>query len=423
MRVLCIGLVTLFGNVVSAAGTAEDQPIENETRTNTDVDTDDSLLLNIENAIQEDENTQTENTFADEPAFAEPARGAVPVNGNEANPAISVILDTAGAWFQRDSHYRQGGHAPSQTGPAIQGAELAFSTSIDPYFSLDVAFGMFHLHLEEAYLTTTSLPLNLQLRAGKFKSAIGRHNPVHLHSWKFVNQPLANEWLFGAEGMSLPGLELSWMIPIPWYAVLTGSIQMGSAGVFKSPTIENGEPGWSDFIYPVRLVQYFDLTPDILFQVGANIVTGRSDVGPESGNRAYAYGTDFVLKWRPTGEGDSGYASLMWETEAWFRQMEVPGTVWNDAGGYSALVAGLSKSLEASIRMEIWRQISGGRAVNRFRYGVDAFQFSTAISYLPSHFSRIRLQHNVSSINEFETSHSVFLQMEVSGGAHRAHPF
>jgi hypothetical protein len=419
--VLCFGLGTLFGNVLSAAGTTENEPLN--TGTVAEEGAGSSLLMDIENALQEDRSAPRKSQTGDEYALpVSPSRNA-PVNGNEANPSISVILDVAGAWFQHDEHYRQGGHAPSQTGPAIQGAELAFSTSIDPYFALDVAFGMFHLHLEEAYMTTTALPLNLQLRAGKYKSAIGRHNRVHLHSWNFVNQPLANEWLFGAEGMSLPGMELSWLIPIPWYALLIGSIQMGSAGAFKSPTIENGEPGLSDFIYPIRLVQYFDVTPDILFQFGLNVVLGKSAVGPESGNRTYAYGADFVLKWRPTGEGHSGNASILWETETWFRQMEAPGTVWNDAGGYSALVAGLSKRLEASIRAELWRQLSGNHAASRQRYGVDAFQFSAAISYLPSHFSRIRLQHTVSGIDEFVNSHAVFLQMEVSGGAHRAHQF
>ena len=103
-----------------------------------------------------------------------------------------------------------------------------------------MAFGMWHLHMEEIYLTTTSLPLNLQLRAGKFKSDIGRHNPTHLHQWKFVLHPLANQFLFGSEGLSLPGAELSVLLPLPWYVEIKGALQHPTVRVIPVPGKEAG---------------------------------------------------------------------------------------------------------------------------------------------------------------------------------------
>ena len=350
--------------------------------------------------------------------------GAKRVIGNEANPSLSIILDTAFAYFTENDRYRMGGHAPTGTGPAIQGAELAASASIDPYFRLDMAFGLYHLHMEEVYATTTSLPWNLQLRAGKFKSDIGRHNPTHLHTWHFVVHPIANEFLFGAEGMSLPGGELSFLFPIPWYMELKGALQMGEAGMFRTDT--SGDPSFKDFVYPLRLVQFFDIGDDVALQVGLNSVFAPSTIGPESGNRSYAYGADLMFKWRPIGEGRTGYTFIAWTIEGWFREMEVPDDIWRDAGGYTDLVFGIHKRWEAALRGELWRSVSGGSVaddIERARFGADTLRGSAAVSFMPSHFSRVRLQYAIEDMDGYDLSQSIFLQLEVSAGAHGAHKY
>jgi len=86
-----------------------------------------------------------------------PQVGSTRVLGNEQNPQLSVILDAAGAWFSDEDRFRNGGHDPVRNGPALQGVELAVAAPIDPYFRFDMNFCFVHLHLEEAYLTTTSL--------------------------------------------------------------------------------------------------------------------------------------------------------------------------------------------------------------------------------------------------------------------------
>ena len=333
------------------------------------------------------------------------------VVGNEANPSLSIILDTAFSYFTENNRFRQGGHAPTANGPAIQGAELAGSASIDPYFRVDMAFGLYHLHIEEIYATTTALPWNLQIRAGQFKSNVGRHNPTHLHSWHFVQHPLANEFMFGAEGLALPGVELSVLFPLPWYVELIGALQMGSAGAFRT-----GSTSFKDFIYPIRLVQFFDL----------NTVLGPSQSGADVGNRSYAYGADLMLKWRPIGQGHDGYRFVAWVTEGWFRQMEVPDDLWQDAGGYSDLIFGIAKRWETALRAELWRRISGANEnaeVRRTPFGVNAVRGAADVSFMPSHFSRIRLQYYYERISGYDDNHAVMLQLEVSAGAHGAHKY
>ena len=151
---------------IEAAGDAG-APTENLELEETE---DPSLLAELEAAAEADaerleENkgadaVKNENTVEEDPLTLLP-EGAQEAVGNEANPSISLILDFAGAFFSSENRIHQGGHAPTTNGPAIQGAELAMSASIDPFFRIDMAFGLWHLHMEEIYLTTTSLPLNL----------------------------------------------------------------------------------------------------------------------------------------------------------------------------------------------------------------------------------------------------------------------
>ncbi len=53
----------------------------------------------------------------------------------------------------------------------------------------DPETGKFSLDLEEGYVTTLSLPAHLQLKAGKFRSAMGKINPVHPHALPFISLP------------------------------------------------------------------------------------------------------------------------------------------------------------------------------------------------------------------------------------------
>ena len=82
-----------------------------------------------------------------------------------------------------------GGHDPRKRGFTVQNIELSLTGAVDPYltgeahlvFFLDPLSGETHVELEEAFLTTTSLPYGLQLEAGHFFTEFGRLNPRHSH--------------------------------------------------------------------------------------------------------------------------------------------------------------------------------------------------------------------------------------------------
>lgn len=104
-----------------------------------------------------------------------------------------------------------GGHDPNKNGFTLQQGELSISGAVDPYFSgeLHVVGMPGGVELEEAFLTTTSLPYGLQVEAGYSLTEFGLINPKHAHAWEWIDQPVINSRLFGGEGTRAPGARLS----------------------------------------------------------------------------------------------------------------------------------------------------------------------------------------------------------------------
>ncbi|MBM4054819.1 MAG: zinc ABC transporter substrate-binding protein [Planctomycetes bacterium] len=117
-----------------------------------------------------------------------------------------------------------GGHDPNQRGFTLQQLETTFEGAVDPYFhgQANIIFqidseGESFLEVEEAFLTSMSLPLNLQAKAGTFFTEFGRFNETHPHSWDFIDQPLVNNRFFGGDGLRNPGARIAWLAPAENY--------------------------------------------------------------------------------------------------------------------------------------------------------------------------------------------------------------
>ena len=75
--------------------------------------------------------------------------------------------------------------------------------------------GETRVELEEAFVTTTSLPHDLQVKVGQFLTEFGRINPTHPHTWDFVDAPLVTGRMLGPEGLRSAGVRASWLMPLP----------------------------------------------------------------------------------------------------------------------------------------------------------------------------------------------------------------
>ena len=126
-----------------------------------------------------------------------------------------------------------GGHDPKTRGYTLGQAELSLSGVVDPYFTAEAHIlsvispnnGETTFELEEAFLTTTGLPLGLQLEVGYFLTEFGIINPQHPHVWDWLDMPVTNTRMFGGDGMRQAGFRASLLLGLPWFSQLHFGMQ------------------------------------------------------------------------------------------------------------------------------------------------------------------------------------------------------
>lgn len=154
--------------------------------------------------------------------------------------SLNVLL-FAGFSTEHDesiSTLQGGGHDPKTRGYTLGQAELSLSGVVDPYFTAEAHIlslvsptsGEATFELEEAFLTTTGLPLGLQLEVGYFLTEFGIINPQHPHIWDWLDMPVVNTRMLGGDGMRQAGFRASWLLNLPWYSQLHFGMQH-AAGV------------------------------------------------------------------------------------------------------------------------------------------------------------------------------------------------
>src|SRR3989441_1375667 len=162
------------------------------------------------------------------------------------NVSFDALMDVGWSTAPDPSAMLQlGDHDPINRGFSLRNAEIALDGAVDPYFKgfANIVFKLdknneTEVELEETYFQSTSLPANLQLKAGQFFAAFGRQNSQHPHTWAFVDEPLILNRTFGGDGLRSIGAQLSWLVPTPFYTeaflgVFDG--QGGTAFSFRNP--------------------------------------------------------------------------------------------------------------------------------------------------------------------------------------------
>jgi hypothetical protein len=375
-----------------------------------------------------------------QPAAALPPEPAAPANARPPgaslfNPALSLILDgTFGYYgFHAGDFAALGlpvaGDDPSDTneGFGLQELELAATSAIDPYLEGAIYLAIPNLEgieIEEAYLITTSLPANLQIKAGSFRSHVGRNNGQHLHMQNFTRRPLMMPLLFGVDGFRGPGAQLSLLIPLPWFATLYA--EAFSIGPSEDPallaTFGGGvrtSPG--NLTYTAVLEQFWELGESTSLLLGANFATGRTfdcmqavpcDALLATGPRSYLYGGDLYFKWKPANQSRT-YSSLQWTTEFFARTLASGGPT--EGAGYTEPVVQVARRFYVGGRFDLVGLPSGPNLPRRYGGALS-------LTFAPSEFSRFRL-YAQELFGGGQSATVAFLQFEYSMGAHGAHPY
>jgi hypothetical protein len=366
------------------------------------------------------------------PAPPSQTRTTTPPSGNGLmNPDISVIADMVGGAASRPRASSAGddpdfgGPASGRTGGiALQELEVGFQSTVDPYLTARAYLtipNLRGLEVEEAYAMTTSLPAGLELKAGVFRSAAGRQNEQHLHQQDFSLRPLINQAYLGEDGLRSPGVQLSWLAPLPFFLRLTGealSVAPGAGSTFgggrrRSPTLLGNVKTFVPFSESWSLF------------VGATVATGHATPTgytedselAANGPRTLLAGGDLYLKYMPPNHTAS-YFALALQAECFWRRTWVAAdtSAAADAGFYAQLVAQLTRRWHLGARFD---QL-GLPASDRQPRGA---RVSAMTMFTPSEFSRVRLQAQREKVDAGATIYEALLLLEFSIGAHGAHPF
>ncbi len=348
------------------------------------------------------------------------------------NPNISLILDVAAGWFSVEKPLQAGAHDPNKTGFTLQQLELHLDAAVDPYFELqaNLVFTEEGVEVEEAYARTLSLPAALQLRAGQFFTRLGRTNATHPHTWNFADQPIVNGKMLGGDGLRGVGAELSWLSPLPWYAEVVVSTQMGTgACCARSFWGDQAQPVRTptDLMQLARLQQFFPLNQDWSVSWGLSAATGPNGSGVGTAGLATSddvrtdlWATDLYVRYRPVA--NRARVALSWQTEAMLRRRHGGDRVLQDWGVTSELVWRYDLRHAAGIRVE---HVTGVVDDPLDPDWTGARQRLTAQwTLFPSHFSRLRFQTSVDQPSwRSKPIIAAFVALEVLIGAHGSHEF
>ena len=372
---------------------------------------------------------------------------------SEFNPAIGLVGETIFSYRSQGSK-ATGSDRPGGFDVNQRSVELNIAASVDPFAkgyavinaSADPITGEATAGVEEAAIQTTSLPCNLELKAGRFFGEFGRLAYIHDHELPFVNRPLVLDQYIGGESRT-DGAQVNWLLPIEHYVSLTMGV---GDGFGSAPNDINDDSNGN--IRPIGGLAYFgrgstsfDLTPDLSIEPG---ISGMSN--PDTLNRGGVLalpngdpvtlpqlsgsrlsqtsrsleGVDITVSYKPLRNNQ--FQSIIWGTEVLHSGNSY--NVTPTAGG--AVFSPFSQSVDSygmySYLTYKWsREWSAGFM---YEYVEDAWNsadktvaFSPYITWALSHWNQLRLQYthtDHNAISGLRPDDAVYLQWAWIIGSH-----
>ena len=387
-------------------------------------------------------------------AAATPAATAPAAASSAFNPAMSLILSGAYVRTSRDPvDYRISGFPlppGSDIGPGTRGftlaeTELGFSASIDPFLrgSANIALHPDNsVSVEEAYVQTTSLGSGLSLKAGRFLSGVGYLNAQHAHVWDFADAPLAYQAMLGTQ-FGDDGAQLTWLAPTERFVEVGLELGRGR-GYPGSDTGRNGAG-----MAAITAHTGGDIGDSHSWRAGLSMLNAKAtdqrlsaiDAGGNPVTNAFS-GTrrvwvlDGVWKWAPNGNATRTSFKLQGE----YLRSTGQGSLTRDLDG--AAVADAYRVVQSGWYLQgvyqfmpRWRV---GLRTERLAagspdYGINASALAgngwrprkntLMVDFSPSEFSRVRLQLARDNARDGRADNQLFLQYQMSLGAHGAHSY
>lgn len=321
------------------------------------------------------------------------------------NPDIGVIGDFQGSYISRGN---------KNFNAYLNETELSLQANVDPYaradfflsFARDPETGKYGVEVEEGYLTTLSLPAQLQLKVGKFREAVGRINPTHPHALPFIDLPNAYVNYFGEEGLNDEGASLSWLIPNKkFYQEI---VFQATSGLSESPSFYRGDN--NRLIYLGHLKNFFTLSDNATLELGLTGITGPND----SSRTTSIAAADLTYKWKPVQMNT--YRSVTWQSEFYYGHANLMETLSvNSFGLYSFLQYQLAKRWFLTGRYDYAEKPRDKNIVEQ--------AYSLTAGWYATEFSKIELEGKTTDDNVANRYYQAWLRWIFVIGAHGAHQY
>jgi len=343
---------------------------------------------------------------------------------------------------------------------AIPEFELFVDGYLNPYAraTFNVAYHDGEFHGEEIYAQVVrGLPLDVQIKVGKYLLGFGKINTMHPHAWYFIYRPLYQQIYFGDEGFNDIGANLSFILPTgDIYTTLDLGIFKGDALISVHQDEHEDEEEDEHFemdrgnspIFVGRLGSFFSLGDFSNLEVGLSgsygiyskadfYTSDDSTTLPENKSLNYLYGgLDFKYKYRP-----DSYTSFTIQGEALLNRRNVLRT-----DDFGLDVQEDINTFGAFIYLDYhFNKIFSVGAKYDFTYGIigDELNYNTLanddqnktsgiegwLGYYPFEETlalRLGVQHLMFSYadgTERDGETTINLQLIFSLGPHKAHPF
>ncbi len=242
---------------------------------------------------------------------------------------------------------------------------------------------------------------------------------------------------------------------------------------FRHAENNRGVRRLSDMLLNPRLAMSYNLTDTQTILLGGSAAFGPNTSGEGGETDTQIYGADLTWRWQ-ANDHQRGFPFVQLQSEFMARKFEAGGFDWDedanggdgdgngfvdegiltdpgtglpavlapetlsDYGIYSQLLYGFRPGWVAGLRFDylfgkrgLYERRGLGLADNAGAIapvGIDLergnrFRLSPNLTWYPTEFSKVRLQYNYDDRDRIGIDHSLWLQMEMSLGAHSAHRF
>jgi hypothetical protein len=211
--------------------------------------------------------------------------------GGVTNPDISAIGQVIGKYTDDSSSL-----FPKKPTLELGEVELMLDAALNPYLTGAFVFslGTKTFEIEEAYASVIrGLPLNLGLKAGKYRLGFGRLNPAHPHAYPFISTPHVIDpgvakLLPGDESFNDVAVEASTLIPVAGSYALSVSADLLQGDSFHPDTMTANFGGLA------RIVNSFIIADVAPSEIGFSLTQGTND--PKKGTKSLIAGADVKTK-------------------------------------------------------------------------------------------------------------------------------